>query len=100
MKRSECPQCRGQRDICLDHATLWYPQRNICYRTMETAAANWRYDQIHEDRPYHDGTFTDFSEHRTLSTPYHYRDGVTVWVSEQDLTPDDNFLTQRAEVAP
>ncbi len=59
---------------------------------MERAAAEWRYDAIHEDEPYHDGTFKNFSAVRTIDTPYHYRDGVNVWVAKHDLTPDDDFL--------
>lgn len=63
---------------------------------MEQAAAQWRYDELHKDAPFHDGTFPDdpgdWSPTRTLDTPYHYSDGVVVWVSQYDLTPDDHFL--------
>lgn len=56
------------------------------------AFANWRYDQLHEKQPFHDGTFTRWSDTRSMRTPYHYRDGVRVWVSAHDLNPDDDFL--------
>lgn len=59
---------------------------------MENAAASWRYQHIHEDEPFHDGTFTHWSATRSVDTPYHFGDGVSVWVSPQDLTPDDDFL--------
>lgn len=63
---------------------------------MERAAAEWRYDSLHEDAPYHDGTFPTnpdrWSVKRTADFPYHYRDGVTLWVAEADLSPHDHFL--------
>lgn len=63
---------------------------------MERAAAAWRYGHIHEDAPFHDGTFPEdlnrWSATRTTETPYHYSDGVTVWVSARDLAPEDDFL--------
>lgn len=63
---------------------------------MEQAAAEWRYSQMHDAAPFHDGTFpTDpdrWSATRTKAFPYHYRDGVTLWVAESDLAPHDHFL--------
>lgn len=59
---------------------------------MANAAANWEYDEQHKARPFHDGTFTRWSAKQSRRFPYHYRDGVTVWVSTDDLTPDDDFL--------
>lgn len=63
---------------------------------MEQAAADWRYDQLHKERPFHDGTFPDdpraWMKERSKSHPYHYRDGVTLWVAEVDLAPHDHFL--------
>lgn len=60
---------------------------------MEAAAANRRYDQIHEKRPFHDGTFTQWAESASAAFPYHYRDGVNIWVAPVDLAPHDRFLT-------
>lgn len=59
---------------------------------MTKAYAEAKYDEIHDLRPFHDGTFTKWGEKRTTRTPYHYRDGVTLWVAETDLTPHDHFL--------
>lgn len=61
---------------------------------MAAAAANRMYDQLHEAKPFHDGTFTEWAKEYSRETPYHFRDGVTVWVSHEDLTPDDDFLTR------
>lgn len=66
----------------------------MCQPTAQRAVANWLYDRAHKDRPYHDGTFTIWQEKRSLLTPFHYRDGVTIWLSKDDLTPDDDFLGQ------
>lgn len=63
---------------------------------MELAGTQWKYDQLHQDAPYHDGTFPDdpeqWSEKRTKEHPYHYLDGVTLWVADTDLDPHDHFL--------
>lgn len=59
---------------------------------MAQAAAQWMYDTKHEDEPFHDGTFTSWSKRRTEAHPFHYMDGVQVWVSRLDLTPDDDFI--------
>lgn len=59
---------------------------------MEKVSAERRYAQIHEDRPYHDGTFKVWGEKATWRTPYHFSDGVRIFVAETDLNPDDNFL--------
>lgn len=99
MKRRACPQCAGDTKVCSDHSRLWYPQRTICYATMELAAAQGRYNDLHKDAPFHDGTFpddiSDWSPHRTEDTPYHFLDGVNLWVSLHDLSPGDHFLGGR-----
>lgn len=59
---------------------------------MAAQAANRQYDALHEAKPFHDGTFTVWTKERSEATPFHYRDGVTIWVSPDDLTPDDDFL--------
>lgn len=53
---------------------------------------NALYDAKHAERPYHDGEFESWSKERSPMHPYHYRDGVTVWAHDVDLTPDDKFL--------
>lgn len=64
---------------------------------MERAAANWRYQTLHEAKPFHDGTFTSWSEKRSMTHPYHHSDGVTVWVATTDLTAHDHFLGGAAD---
>jgi len=59
---------------------------------MERAAADRRYRALHEDRPYHDGTFGHWSKEPSLSAPYRFDDGVTIWVASTDVNPDDDFL--------
>jgi hypothetical protein len=78
---------------CSDPQRIWYPQRSICFVSMENAAANARYDDKHRDKPYHDGQFKSWAKDRSPHHPYHARDGVTVWVHDEDLNPDDAFLT-------
>lgn len=60
---------------------------------MEREAAEAKYEALHKERPYHDGRFTSWGKTRTERHPYHFREGVTIWVDPRDLTPDDNFLT-------
>ena len=61
---------------------------------MEREAAERAYDELHKAKPFHDGIFKNWSPEWTPETQYHYRDGVTIWVSQHDLTPDDDFLGQ------
>lgn len=53
-----------------------------------------RYKKIHEKAPYHDGTFRIWDKERTTITPFHYDEGVHLWLSREDLSPDDDFLEQ------
>lgn len=94
-----CPKCHGDRARCGHPEQPWYPQRSVCYADMETAAASRRYELLHEKYPYHDGTFTSWAEQPLnadgeLTHPYHFRDGVTIWVAPVDFSPNEkNFLT-------
>lgn len=97
--RLKCSQCGGDPKTCGDAGKPWFPQRNVCYSTMELQAAHWRYGELHKDEPFHDGTFTSWSGTRSLAHPYNYADGVTISVSPMDLNPDDDFL-KRPEMEP
>lgn len=83
-------------DECSDAEKVWYPQRTVCRYSMDLAAANWKYDRKHEALPYHDGTFPEepsaWAKDRSSSHPYHYRDGVGIWLYGSDLNPEDQFL--------
>lgn len=92
IKQATCPKCQRPRELCTDPDSTWYPQRSICYATREREAAEAKYAALHEKRPYHDGTYESWAEKRTDDHPYHYSDGVTIWVAEQDVNPDDKFL--------
>ncbi len=59
---------------------------------MDRAAANAKYDRLHEKTPFHDGTFEHWAKERSVSHPYSHRDGVTIWLADTDLSPDDHFL--------
>ncbi|MCW2785250.1 MAG: hypothetical protein JWP74_1767 [Marmoricola sp.] len=60
---------------------------------MERAATEHRWSALHEDKPWHNGDFTAWAEKRSDATPYHFKDGVTLYVSDRDDNPDDDFLT-------
>ncbi|MGZ8723173.1 MAG: hypothetical protein ACXWYG_03910 [Aeromicrobium sp.] len=71
---------------------------------MAAAAANRMYDLLHAELPYHDGTFSSWAKepvdaNGVLTHAYHYREGVNVWVSPADASPDDKFLTDPAAPA-
>jgi hypothetical protein len=57
------------------------------------AAADRLYDMLHEERPYHDGSFALWAKEPSREFPFHYRDGVTIWLSPVELNPDDDFLS-------
>ena len=59
---------------------------------MAREAAKRTYDDLHAKRPWHDGTFTTWTAERTTGTPFHYLDGVGIYVAPVDINPDDHFL--------
>lgn len=60
---------------------------------MQKRAAERRWEQLHEKRPYHDGTFSHWSENLDRDHPFHFSDGFSVWVTDGvDPSPDDRFL--------
>jgi hypothetical protein len=69
---------------------------------MALASAEATYDDLHKDLPFHDGTFKSWAPERSKQAPFHYRDGVSIWVTSIDLTPEDDFLGGRnlADEAP
>jgi hypothetical protein len=83
--------CGNDYEVCGDPEKDWFPQRAVCYAQMEQAAADWRYDEEYGGR-FHDGTFKKWSDTRSAETPFGHRDGVTIYVAETDLFPDDDWL--------
>lgn len=88
-----CPVHGGSFMECPDDQRDWFPQRRVCWPSAQLAAANRLYDKRHEDEPYHDGSETIWTEKPTRLTPFHFRDGVTIYLAETDENPDDDFLT-------
>lgn len=91
-ERGTCRECGRPLVECSDRDKDWFPQRTICYPTMNAQAANQSYAELHEKAPYHDGTHRSWSEKRTKAHPFRYDDGVKVWVHDVDLSPHDHFL--------
>lgn len=58
------------------------------------------YANLHEEKPYHDGTETVWSARPTLLTPFHFQDGVRFYLAETDENPDDDFLQQKPAEQP
>lgn len=62
---------------------------------MHEAAAQRQYKDLHKERPYHDGSFSRFTSEPTAATPFHFEDGVEIFVAAFDANPGDEFLTAR-----
>lgn len=90
------------RESCGDAERPWYPQMTVCHAEMEVEAAREQYRRLHEKRPWHDGTFTDWAAEPTADHPYHYLHGVRIWVAETDLGLGGRFTTREnpLEVRP
>ena len=73
--------------MCADRDRDYFPQRTICWATAARRVAQRRWEKrIDGARPDAAGYLPD--------------DGVTIWVSPHDISPDDDFLsrpTQRTE---
>ena len=72
---------------------------SVDYAEMALAAVNWMLDRKHKGEgshkgigEYHDGTRTSWSHTRSSTHPHHYRDGIRIWVSKYDLTPEADWL--------
>lgn len=92
-----CADHGGPLSECADDERVWYPRRHICYASMELAAADRRYRALHEEMSYHNGTFDDWAKKASKSHPYHFMDGVRLYVSETEDTSEDFLSPQRAE---
>jgi hypothetical protein len=88
-----CGICGNLREECGDPESAWYPQRHICYAKRQQETADRKYGELHKDKPFHDGTEKRWADAATPKVPFHFRDGVRVYVAPVDLHPDDNFLT-------
>jgi hypothetical protein len=63
---------------------------------MQLEAVKRLYVLRHSKKKYHDGSFPeDLSEWREEPSeeyPFSFADGVSFWLSREDLTPDANWL--------
>jgi hypothetical protein len=87
-----CPACGNLREECADPDRLWYPQRHICYASKTREAADRMYAEKHKAAPFHSGNERGWVKDFSPKTPFHFRDGARVWVSQLDLSPDDAFI--------
>ena len=74
-----CPRCGRLRSECSDPELVWFPQRDMCYATANVEASQRRVQHKHKDSP-------------PKPSKLHATDGMAVWVSTEDLTPDDGFI--------
>jgi hypothetical protein len=108
VKRDTCKFHGGPKSECGDDDRDWFPQLSICQPSMQLEAAKARYEQIHSERPFHDGTLTPdghfarWSKTRSADYPYHWSDGVGIFLAPVDLGLGGDFLEMGsvAEQAP
>lgn len=72
-----CPSCGNLVSVCSDPDRPFYPQRRMCYSTAARAIAVRRLQEKHG---------------HAEGTEAHPLDGMNVYASPEDLTPDDDFL--------
>jgi hypothetical protein len=78
-ERERCPECGLPRDVCSDPDVDYYAQKTTCWATAARKVNIRRWEKKTE------GAVSD-------AAGYLPDDGVTVWVSRHDLTPDEDFL--------
>jgi hypothetical protein len=54
------------------------------------------YDRLHDERPFHDGSFQNWAKESSAEFPFHYRDGVTIVLFDHDANPGDEFTTDES----
>lgn len=94
IERDRCPVHGGPRSECPDAERDWFPQRHVCLVEMQLKAAQRRYDEIHKDAAYHDGSFQNWAEKPSLDYPFKYNDGVTIWLSSEPGSDEEDWLQQ------
>lgn len=97
--RGECRHCGRPIAECSDASREFYAQRLVCRASMERAAAERAFDKLHEDAPFHDGSFASWAKEWSEEYPYHAKDGMTVYVADTDVNPGDLF-TADADAVP
>lgn len=74
-----CPSCGNLRSVCSNPDVTWFPQRRICYSKAAQALTVRRVQARHE-------------RNQPGTELLHPTDGMSVWMSDLDLTPDDDFV--------
>lgn len=91
MKRNR-HKCGHDREVCADAEREWFPQLTVCHADMAREAAEARFQRLHKDRPWHDGSLERWAEEPSAEFPYHFSHGTTVWVSLEDHGEGGDFL--------
>ena len=73
-----CPSCGNLKSVCSDPDRPFYPQRSMCYATAVRELTSRRLRAKHKGEP---GT-----------QDLHPLDGMGLWASPEDHTPDDDFV--------
>lgn len=87
--------CGGALGECQDAEKAWYPQRLVCYKTLELISAQRKYAELHKALPYHDGSFEEWVAEPSASHPFKYDEAMRIWVSEVDYDPEGTWLSGR-----
>lgn len=66
---------------------------------MQLEAARTRYQLLHEERPYHDGSRANWAKEPSLEFPFHFTDGASISLAEEDLGLGGDFLEQGSVAA-
>ena len=74
-----CPACGRLRAECSDPTRYWYPQRQMCYASANIEATKRRVAKKYEGN-------------EPKPNRLHPTDGMSLWVSPEDLNPDDKFI--------
>lgn len=79
-----CRDCGNLKSVCSDPERPFYPQRRMCYATATREVTARR--------------LVDKYGHPE-GVEVHPTDGMGIWASPEDLTPDDDFLGDRPPVS-
>lgn len=95
LERLTCPDCGNPIAECSDPERVWFSDRRVCYAAMERESASAAYAALHEDKPWHDGSFKSWAKERSASHPIKFDMGVSIGVDSVDRAPWDKFTTRR-----
>lgn len=93
MDQERCPHHFGPISECPDDERDWFPQRSICWPTAQLEAAKRLFALLHEEQPYHDGTFQRWAKEPSAAYPFHYGDGHRFYLTPSDIAPWDEWTT-------